>query len=79
WRAVPAFSIPRERRVTPPPKLPEPKQPVTPRPQDLPAQAPLITVRAAKAQNGPRPPRRPRADLAVRFLAPEFPQEGEPR
>jgi hypothetical protein len=73
WRNVPAYTIPRERRVAPPPTPAVPKPLPEPRPQDFPGQAPLITVRTAKAQNNPRPPRRP--NLAVRFLAPDFPAE----
>lgn len=79
WRSVPAFTVPRERRVTPPPQPAAPKPPSEPRPQDFPGQDPLITVRQAKAHNSPRarPPRRP--NLAVRFLAPEFPPVEGPR
>ncbi|WP_034266635.1 hypothetical protein [Actinospica robiniae] len=77
WRSVPAFTIPRERRATALPHLPEPKPPVAPRPQDFPGQAPLITVRAAKAQSSPPPPKRVRANLAVLFLAPDFPNDGD--
>ncbi|WP_034268023.1 hypothetical protein [Actinospica robiniae] len=77
WRNVPAYTIPREHRVAPPPKLPEPKPLLAPRPQDFPGQAPLITVRAAKAQSSQRPPKRTRPNLAVRFLAPDFPADGD--
>ena len=74
WRAVPAYTIPRERRVAVPVQAREPKPAGEARAQDVPGQSPLITVRAAKAQNAPRPAKRP--NLAVRFIAPDFSRDG---
>jgi hypothetical protein len=76
WRNVPVFTVPRERRVPGPP-LPEPAPAVAVRAQDVPGQQPLITVRAAKAQNRPQPRRPRRANLAVVFLEPRYPSDGE--